>query len=91
MLISSYINFPFGRWAYCQYPAVVEARSSFGKIEMGSDLLLWIGQLEVVLARDARKAAAWSPRPAMGRLAALLGTPRLVIGRAPVAPDRVIP
>ena len=58
MLISSYINLPFGCWAYCQYPAIVEANSAFGTIKSGSDLLIWIGSLELIIARDSRKASA---------------------------------
>ena len=90
MLISSYINLPFGCWAYCQYPAVVEARTFQGKLKMGSDLLVWIGRLEVVFARDGRKAAAWSRRAVIDRLFALPQAVRVSINRASSAAGNVV-
>jgi hypothetical protein len=89
MMISSYINLPFGRWAYCQFPAIVEANSVCGKIKSGSDLLIWIGQLELVIARDASKAKAWSIQTQLQRLARLLQSLWPATDSGQLAPQQV--
>ena len=51
-MISSYFNLPFGCWAYCQFPSVTAGGSYIGKIENGADLLVWVGRLQLVVARS---------------------------------------
>jgi hypothetical protein len=54
-MISSYFRLPFGCWAYCQFPSITDGGSYIGKIDNGADLLVWIGRLQLVVARSKRK------------------------------------
>ena len=63
-MISHYFNLPFGGWAHCQFPAVIDGGSYLGKIENGNDLLVWIGRFQFVVGRSKKWGRGSAAKPA---------------------------
>ncbi|MGF1641560.1 MAG: hypothetical protein ACFCUO_11485 [Rhodospirillales bacterium] len=54
-MISTFIPLPFGCWAHCRFPAVVDGGSFLGTVANGGDWLVWIGRLQLAVGHSARR------------------------------------